>query len=463
MLFVSIKPVFLITDIILFSMLSIILLYTFQAKYDTGLAQKWRSILSNRCYNASFVILVFFFSIALLDSCHYHVALDTKTQQPVYSNTIYSVLDTLLSPMGESSERSYSKPFATHSLNKSYIQDEAGIIHGLYTPLNRTKIAHTQTLNSALLTRLSYGLGCLLLITLSYAVYLRQRAHAHPGLQTQQTSHWKLRAIITFGLLSCLFITLITISQYYFVFGTSKVGQDVLYQAIKSIRTGVVIGVATTLFSLPFAITMGLMAGYYGKWVDDIIQYVYTTISAIPSILLISAAILSLQVWLDKHASWFSSMTESDDMRLLIVCLILGLTGWTSLCRLLRAETLKIREMDYIAAAKTLGVSKNRILYQHILPNVMHIVLIITVIDFSGLVLAEAVLSYMNVGVSPSTISWGNMINSARLELARDPSIWWSLSAAFLFMFTLVLAANVFADGVRAVFDPREAKERVDA
>ena len=93
----------------------------------------------------------------------------------------------------------------------------------------------------------------------------------------------------------------------------------------------------------------------------------------------------------------------------------------------------------------------------------MHIVLIITVIDFSGLVLAEAVLSYRNVGVSPSTISWGNMINSARLELARDPSIWWSLSAAFLFMFTLVLAANVFADGVRAVFDPREAKERIDA
>ena len=103
---------------------------------------------------------------------------------------------------------------------------------------------------------------------------------------------------------------------------------------------------------------LGLIAGYYGKWVDDMVQYFYTTISAIPGILLISAAILSLQVWLDKHASWFSSMTESDDMRLLIVCLILGLTGWTSLCRLLRAETLKIREMDYIAAAKRLAFRK---------------------------------------------------------------------------------------------------------
>ena len=405
----------------------------------------------------------FSFSIALVDSCHYQVALDTNTQQPVYSNTVYSALDTLLSPMGDASERSYSKPFATHSLNKSYIQDEAGITHSFYTPLNRTKITHQQTLNDALLTRLSYCAGCLLLVALTYTVYLRRQTHTHTDSYTQRTHYWKLRALITFGLLISLFIALITISQYYFVFGTSKVGQDVLYQAIKSIRTGVVIGVATTLFSLPLAISLGLIAGYYGKWVDDMVQYFYTTISAIPGILLISAAILSLQVWLDKHASWFSSMTESDDMRLLIVCLILGLTGWTSLCRLLRAETLKIREMDYIAAAKTLGVSKSRILYQHILPNVMHIVLIITVIDFSGLVLAEAVLSYMNVGVSPSTISWGNMINSARLELARDPSIWWSLSAAFLFMFTLVLAANVFADGVRAVFDPREAKERIDA
>ena len=98
------------------------------------------------------------------------------------------------------------------------------------------------------------------------------------------------------------------------------------------------------------------------------------------------------------------------------------------------------------------------ILGRHILPNVLHIVLIIVVLDFSGLVLAEAVLSYVGVGVDPSTISWGNMINGARLELAREPIVWWSLVAAFVFMFTLVLSANLFADAVRDAFDPRIEK-----
>ena len=95
---------------------------------------------------------------------------------------------------------------------------------------------------------------------------------------------------------------------------------------------------------------------------------------------------------------------------------------------------------------------------RHILPNVMHLVLITVVLDFSLLVLAEAVLSYVGVGVDPSTDSWGNMINSARLEMAREPIVWWSLTSAFVFMFGLVLAANLFADAVRDAFDPRLRK-----
>jgi len=135
--------------------------------------------------------------------------------------------------------------------------------------------------------------------------------------------------------------------------------------------------------------------------------------------------------------------------------LILGVTSWTGLCRLLRAETLKLREMEYVQAARALGVPRYMILYRHILPNVMHIVLISIVLDFSALVLAEAVLSYVNIGVDPTTYSWGNMINGARLEMARDPIVWWSLLASFIFMFSLVLAANLFADAVRDAFDPR--------
>jgi peptide/nickel transport system permease protein len=130
-------------------------------------------------------------------------------------------------------------------------------------------------------------------------------------------------------------------------------------------------------------------------------------------------------------------------------------TSWTGLCRLLRGETLKLRELEYIQAAQAFGVSDLRIIARHILPNLMHIVIIALVMDFSSLVLAEAVLSYVGIGVDPTMISFGTMINNARMELAREPMVWWSLAAAFVFMFILVLAANLLADAVRDAFDPR--------
>ena len=239
------------------------------------------------------------------------------------------------------------------------------------------------------------------------------------------------------------------------ILGTDKVGEDVLYQTLKSIRTGLVIGTLTTLIMLPLAITLGILAGYFRGWVDDIIQYLYTTLNSIPGVLLIAASILMVQVYMANHEDAFTNLADRADMRLLSLCLILGVTSWTGLCRLLRAETLKLREMEYVQAAKSLGVPRIAILQQHILPNVMHIVLISIVLDFSSLVLAEAVLSYINIGVDPTTYSWGNMINGARLEMAREPLVWWSLTAAFVFMFTLVLVANLFADAVRDAFDPR--------
>ncbi|HET9843393.1 MAG TPA: ABC transporter permease, partial [Gammaproteobacteria bacterium] len=229
----------------------------------------------------------------------------------------------------------------------------------------------------------------------------------------------------------------------------------VFYQAMKSIRTGLILGTVTTLFMLPIAIVLGIVAGYFRGLADDIIQYLYTTLSSIPGVLLIAAAVLILQVWMTQHDAQFQTTLERSDARLLALCVILGVTSWTGLCRLLRAETLKLREIEFVQAAKALGVKNFKILFKHLLPNMMHIILISVALDFSGLVLAEAVLSYVGVGVDPASYSFGTMINSARLEMARLPVVWWSLSAAFIFMFTLVLAANIFADAIRDAFDPR--------
>ena len=276
----------------------------------------------------------------------------------------------------------------------------------------------------------------------------------HSMLKKNNDIPWKV-IHLTIGVVIVSLTVLLYLSNYYHIFGTDKVGQDVFYQSLKSVRTGLVIGTLTTLVMLPFAILMGLMAGYFRGWIDDVIQYLYTTLSSIPGVLLIAAAILMSQVYMDNHMDDSIGLAQRADIRLLILCLILGVTSWTGLCRMLRGEAMKLREMDYVQAAQAFGVSQFRIILRHLLPNVMHIVMISIVLDFSGLVLAEAVLSYINIGVDPSMHSWGNMINSARLEMAREPIVWWSLAAAFVFMFMLVLAANLFADAVRDAFDPR--------
>ena len=221
------------------------------------------------------------------------------------------------------------------------------------------------------------------------------------------------------------------------LFGTDKIGTDVFYRALKGIRTALIIGGFTTLTAIPFALCFGVVAGYFGGRVDDIVQYIYSTLASIPSILLIVAFML-----LFGHG-------------LFNLCLILGVSSWTGLCRLLRGETLKLRELEYIQAAEAFGVSRWKIVLKHVIPNVMHIVLISAILRFSGLVFFEALLTYLQIGVDPTTGSWGNMINTARLELARDPVVWWNLIAAFTFMFGLVLPANLFGDAVRDALDPR--------
>jgi peptide/nickel transport system permease protein len=164
-----------------------------------------------------------------------------------------------------------------------------------------------------------------------------------------------------------------------------------------------------------------------------------------------------LQVFIDSHAQFFPSTLERSDLRLLFLCLILGLTSFTGLCRLIRGETLKIRELEFIQAAKAFGVSHARILRAHITPNLMHLVLINCVMQFSSFILSEAVLSYVGVGVDPNTASFGVMINAAREELSATPVIWWTLMSAFVFMFLLVISANLLADAVREAFDPKAA------
>ncbi len=437
------------TDALIYLLLTTAMVSGFFLRNYEGLKRPLNKIATNKSAMVSMIILVFFIAIGLLDSLHF------KAEGQRASGVI-SVLDYCTQPLWQQTEKTYSAPFSAYLYSKAYITQADGYQSWGFPRLKfgGSHLLNPETEKTAdVLIKLIVGLSKGFIFCLSWvglrALYVAKKAgqsrlHVRPGFVGTTI------IVVVVGLSG-----IIELSTYYHILGTDKVGEDVFYQTIKSIRTGLVIGSLTTFIMLPLAVVFGILAGFYRGWVDDLIQYCYTTLNSIPSVLLIAASILMVQIYMVNHPELFTNLESRADLRLLFLCLILGVTSWTGLCRMLRAETLKLREMGYVQAAKVLGVRPIGILFQHILPNVMHIILISVVLDFSALVLAEAVLSYINVGVDPSTYSWGNMINGARLEMAREPVVWWPLIAAFVFMFILVLTANLFADAVRDAFDPR--------
>ena len=446
----SFMPIILWSDALVFLLLASGIATAWYVRRREHLLLPWRRVAQNATAMVSLLVLSLFLLVGLLDTLHYRAALpETNGGETVYSPEVLSVFDKLVEPLRLQTEKTYSAPFALTLYAKESISDAQGNVLHDY-PRLRYGGAHladvAQRDGDVIKRALTGALGGLLaglLIALGSRRWLVQH-----GLPLRPM-------LIATLLLAALIGATAHLAAAYHVLGTDKVGQDVLYLSLKSIRTGLIIGTVTTLVMLPLALFLGVAAGYFRGWVDDVIQYLYTVLSSIPSVLLIAAAVLMMQVTIDTHPHWFDNSAARADLRLVFLCLILGVTSWTGLCRLLRGETLKLRELEYIQAAQSFGVSSLRILTRHIMPNVMHIILIALVMDFSSLVLAEAVLSYVGVGVDPSMISFGTMINAARLEMGREPMVWWALAAAFGFMLVLVLAANLFADAVRDAFDPR--------
>ena len=461
--------VFLTTDVLFLGLIAMAISYGVYAHRHEHLNAPWREVRRNRMGMSAAVVLATFLTIGILDSIHFHPKLEQaeaangKTQ---YSTEVLSVFDALATPMRTQVEKTYSAPFAIFAFAKETIELDGGKTTRDYPRLLYGG-AHLESLSERsgdLIQKSFWGVGlgvglwvvvvAALALLVSVASKTALPATVRNMLSAEGDTPWRI-ILLTMAVVAVFIGLIASISPYYHILGTDKVGIDVLFQTLKSIRTGLIIGTLTTLVMLPFAMVLGIAAGYFKGWVDDVIQYLYTTLSSIPGVLLIAAAALILEVYMSRNAESFSSLAARADLRLLALCVILGITSWTGLCRLLRGETLKLREISFVESARAFGVSHATVIARHMVPNVMHIVMISIVLDFSGLVLAEAVLSYINIGVDPTMESWGNMINSARLELAREPLVWWSLAAAFVFMFVLVLAANVFADAVRDAFDPR--------
>jgi len=461
------KLVILWTDAALWLIVAGVWLLAWRVRRAPRARASWAQVGSSKPAMCAAVVLAAFVLVALLDSLHYRPLLaPAPGAPPAYAPAVKSVLDALLADSTlTQAEKTYSAPLATRQFTKETLLVDGAPrrdfprlrVGGAHLDDERD---HVRDVLWRLAQGLLFGLALTLALATPVAVWHRQarrrRSRAAAPLPHGHALRLPWRAMgLTFLALCLTGGALLGLASGYHPLGTDRTGNDVLWQALKSIRTALVIGSLTTLAMLPPALGFGIAAGYFKGRIDDAIQYLYTTLTAIPGVLLVAACVLMMQVTLNTHPDLFPTSAQRADLRLFLLCMILGLTGWAGLCRLLRSESLKLRELEYVQAARALGASHWNIMRRHLLPNLIHVVLITTVLEFSGLVLYEAVLSYLGIGVDPGMHSFGSMIDAARLEMSRDPMVWWNLTTAFVFLLALVLSANLFADAVRDAFDPR--------
>jgi ABC-type dipeptide/oligopeptide/nickel transport system permease subunit len=219
-----------------------------------------------------------------------------------------------------------------------------------------------------------------------------------------------------------------------FIFGTDIFGRSVFLKMVKAAETAVAIGLATATIALVIGTLLGMLAGYFGGIVDELIVWLYTTWSSIPGIMLLVA----IAFILGKGTT--------------TVFISLGVTSWVGLCRVVRGEVMKHKDREYAQAASALGASHTRRIFKHILPNISHVMIINFSLTFEAAIKAEVILSYLGLGVQGRP-SWGTMIDDSKLELARG--VWWQLGAATLAMFIIVLAFNILGDALRDALDPK--------
>jgi len=218
--------------------------------------------------------------------------------------------------------------------------------------------------------------------------------------------------------------------------GTDILGRSVLWRVLAGVQTAVTIGLATTALAVPFGTALGLAAGYFGGWVDGMINWVYSVVVSVPDILLITAISYALGKGLTS------------------MCVAIAATSWVSIMRLVRGEVLKHKGSDYVLAARSLGTRPRRIMFSEILPNVIHVAIVTSSLVLLAAVKGEVILTYLGLGIQDGA-SWGLLIAGATQDLTNE--IWGPLVGTVTAMFLLIYSLSAIGDALRDVLDPRLA------
>lgn len=227
-----------------------------------------------------------------------------------------------------------------------------------------------------------------------------------------------------------------TVKSETLPFGGDRLGRDVLAKAIKGTEVSVFVGLAAAVVATLIGVLMGAFAGFFGGKVGDATEWFYNVFESIPNILLIFA---------------FAAALKTRGVETVVI--ILALTGWTGMYRQVRAEFIKHASREYVRSAEAIGASRLSRMFKHILPNVLHVVLVRMGLLVVGFIKAEVILSYLGLGVRVDQVSWGTMLAEAQNELILGH--WWQLAVATLFMAVFVTAFSLMADALRDALDPK--------
>ncbi len=231
--------------------------------------------------------------------------------------------------------------------------------------------------------------------------------------------------------------------------GTDSTGRDIFARMIHGGQISLIVGFLAVIFSVSLGAVVGGAAAYYGGWVDIILMRFTEAMLSIPSLFLL----IVLGKYLGRDVQTIIVFGRSFSGSVGIVIVVIGVTSWMYLARIVRANVLSLKEMDYISASRSLGASDMRIFFRHLIPNTMGAIIVSSTLGLAGAILNEAYVSFLGLGVQPPTASWGNMLTSAQSFIQRGA--WWMWVFPSLFIIITILCINLIGDGLRDAFDPR--------